>query len=58
MRLASVLVSSPTFTARQSNKAQGEIVTKNGTESGSAGIMRNPYTFSQSQFIAPPPLLI
>ena len=42
MRLASVLVSSPKFTARRSNKAQGEIVTKNGTESGSAGIMRNP----------------
>ena len=43
MRLASVLVSSPKLTARRSDKAQGEMVTKNGTESGSARIMRKTH---------------
>ena len=43
MRLASVLVSSPKFTVRRSNKAQGKMVTNNGIEFGSARIMRkNP----------------
>ena len=43
MRLASVLVSSPKFTARRSDKAQGQMVTKNGTETGSARIMRKTH---------------
>ena len=66
MRLASVLVSSPKFKARRSYKAQGEMVTKTSTESGSARIMRKtPHlhqeqcsSLSQSQFIAPPALVI
>ena len=45
MRLASVLVSSPKLTARRSYKAQG---TKNGTESGSARIMRNTPPFTKN----------
>ena len=54
MRLASVLVSSPKLTARRSDKAQGEMVTKKGTESGSARIMRktptpSPRTMFESQ---------
>ena len=54
MRLASVLVSSPKFTARRSDKAQGEMLTKNGTESGLARIMRknltpSPRTMFESQ---------
>ena len=59
MRLAIVLVSSPKFTARRSNKVQGEMETKNGTESGSARIMRkntkpSPRTMFESQPVPVP----
>ena len=42
--LASVLVSSPKFTARRSDKALGEIVTKNDTKSCSSRIMKKTPT--------------
>ena len=66
MRLASVLVSSPKFTAEEKRQVPRRNGDKNGPESGSARIMRRTLqlhkeqclSLSLPQLIAPPALVI